>query len=240
MFSQRWIFTTLLVVAATLVLIRLGLWQLDRLDQRRTFNALVTSARAMPRVDLNQVMPEDIQGLEWRGVQVTGAYDFDRQIALRNRYHQDQLGFHLITPLRFSGTAVFVDRGWIPADGNDSPAGWRTYDEAGEVTVTGQIRLGLEKPAFGGVDDPATIEGEPLFIWNNLDLERIAGQIPYPVIPVLIQPVVDENDSTPPIPFQPEQDLTEGSHYGYALQWFTFAAILFLGYPFFIQKQEQA
>jgi surfeit locus 1 family protein len=135
---------------------------------------------------------------------------------------------------------VLVDRGWIPADGNAAPEDWRAYDEAGEVTVTGQIRLGSEKPAFGGVDDPLPVEGESLLIWNNLDLPRIAHQVPYPILPVIIQPDVEEGDETPPIPFQPGLDLTEGSHFGYALQWFTFAGILFFGYPFFLQKQEQA
>ena len=111
MFSRRWIFTTLLVVVATLVLIRLGFWQLDRLAGRRAFNAQVTSALAMPALNLNQNLPDNLETMEWRAVRVTGTYYFDHQFALRNRYHQDQLGYHLITPLLFSGTAVLVDRG---------------------------------------------------------------------------------------------------------------------------------
>lgn len=240
LFSRRWIFTTLLVLVATLVLIRLGIWQLVRLEGRRAFNVQVTSALALPPMDLNQGVPENIVSMEWRSVRVTGTYDFENQIALRNQYHQDQLGYHVITPLLFSGTAVLVDRGWIPSEGNAAPEGWRRYDEAGEITIIGQIRLGQEKPIFGGVDDPAPAAGESLLIWNNLNLGRIADQMPYSVLPVLVQPEVDENDSAPPIPFQPELDLTEGSHFGYALQWFTFAGILFFGYPFFLRKQEQA
>jgi surfeit locus 1 family protein len=69
-------------------------------------------------------------------------------------------------------------------------------------------------------------------------LTHIAAQIPYPVLPVYVQPKPDPNDTTPPIPFQPEVEITEGPHMGYALQWFTFAAILFVGYPFFLRKQE--
>jgi hypothetical protein len=34
----RWILTTLLVIAALAVLVRLGIWQLDRLQERRIFN----------------------------------------------------------------------------------------------------------------------------------------------------------------------------------------------------------
>ena len=240
LFSRRWIFTSLLVLAATIVLIRLGIWQLDRLAGRRAFNAQVAFALAAPPVDLNREIPSNIESMEWRSVRVTGTYDFENQITLRNRYFRDQVGYHLITPLLFSGKAVLVDRGWIPADGNAAPQDWRMYDEAGGITVTGQIRLGQEKPAFGGVEDPEPAEGERLLIWNNLNIGRIADQIPYSILPVLIQPVMDENDSAPPIPFQPELDLTEGSHFGYALQWFTFAGILFFGYPFFLRKQEKA
>ena len=42
-FSRKWWFATLLVIAGTLVLIRLGIWQLDRLEQRRAFNMQVES-----------------------------------------------------------------------------------------------------------------------------------------------------------------------------------------------------
>jgi surfeit locus 1 family protein len=106
------------------------------------------------------------------------------------------------------------------------------------VEVSGQIRLGQAKPAFGGVADPLSENRETLKVWNNADLERIAGQMPYPVLPIYIQPEVGPADTKPPIPFQPEIQLTEGPHFGYALQWFTFAAILFVGYPFYVRNQE--
>ncbi len=62
--------------------------------------------------------------------------------------------------------------------------------------------------------------------------------MPYPIYAVYIQPNIDPADETPPIPYQPEVELTEGPHIGYAFQWFTFATILFAGYPFFLRKQE--
>ena len=106
------------------------------------------------------------------------------------------------------------------------------------MTVKGQIRLGQTKPAFGGVADTLPKNGARLEIWNNTDITRIADQSPYPILPVFVQPDMDENDTEPPIPYQPVVELTEGSHFGYALQWFTFATILFVGYPFFLRKQE--
>ena len=240
MFSREWWFPTLLVFIGTLVLIRLGFWQLDRLEERRAFNAQLELARSQPALDLNQEQPQNIIEMEWRAVHASGKFDFKNQVALRNEYNGDEYGYHLLTPLLYNGTAVLVDRGWIPADGNSAPEDWRKYDEAGEVHVTGQIRLGQTKPAFGGVDDALPENGTRLEFWNNADISRIASQLPYPVLPVYVQLDANENDLTPPIPFQPEIELTEGPHFGYALQWFTFAAILFLGYPFLLRKQENS
>jgi surfeit locus 1 family protein len=239
MFQRKWLLTTLLVLAGAALCISLGIWQLDRLAQRRAFNHQVESMRAAPPLDLNREQPKDISQMEWRSVKVQGKYDFANQVALRNQYNGDQLGYHLITPLLFQGGAVLIDRGWIPTDSNSTPADWRKYDEPGEVMIAGQMRLGETKPAFGGVADSIPPKGQKLELWNNADIKHIADQLPYPVLPIYIQPNVDENDTTPPIPYQPALDLSEGPHLGYAFQWFTFATILFVGYPFYLRKQER-
>jgi surfeit locus 1 family protein len=243
MFQRKWLCATLLVFAGAALCIRLGIWQLDRLESRRAFNTQVQASWSQPMLDLNQEQPDNIAEMEWRAVTVTGEYDFANQVALRNRYHGNEYGYHLLTPLHFAGKAVLVDRGWIPADDNSASAlpdrAWRKYDEVGVVTLAGQIRLGQTKPAFGGVADPLPENGAKLEVWNNLDIARITGQMPYPILPVYIQLAPVETDIEPPIPFQPKLELTEGSHFGYALQWFTFATILFIGYPFYLQKQEK-
>ncbi|MHB8778919.1 MAG: SURF1 family protein [Anaerolineales bacterium] len=245
MFSRAWWLTTLLVFAGTAVCIRLGVWQLDRLEQRRAFNDQVITMRAAERLDLNKELPENISAMEWRTVTVTGEYDFENQVALRNQYNGDQYGYHLITPLQFTsstgsgqaGLAVLVNRGWIPADGNSAPEDWRKYDEEGMITIKGQIRLGQVKPAFGGVADALPESGEMLLVWNNLNLEQMSVRWAYPILNIYIQPDADGGDIILPIPFQPVVEITEGPHFGYALQWFTFSAILFLGYPFYLRKQ---
>jgi surfeit locus 1 family protein len=238
MFTRQWIFATLLVLTGTALCVRLGIWQLERLEQRRVFNAQFLSARAMTPLDLNTDQTDDLAKMEWRSVQVTGKYDFENQVALRNQYYGDEYGYHLLTPLLFGGKAVLVDRGFIPADGNSTTADWRKYDEPGTVTVKGQIRLEQTKPFFGGVADTLPENGAKLELWNNADITHIANQMPYPILTVMVQPDMDASDTVPPIPYQPEVEISEGPHMGYALQWFTFATILFVGYPFFLRKQE--
>ncbi|MBL8049919.1 MAG: hypothetical protein JNM46_01740, partial [Anaerolineales bacterium] len=61
LFSKKWLMTTILVFVGTAVCIRLGIWQLDRLDQRRAFNAQVESMRVAEPLNLNHEIPNDIE-----------------------------------------------------------------------------------------------------------------------------------------------------------------------------------
>lgn len=239
MFSRQWLLSTLLAFAGGVLCIRLGIWQLDRLEQRRAFNEHIAEMWAAETLDLTAKPTDDLTMMEYRAITVSGTYDFENQVVLRNRYYQSQYGYNLLTPLLLDdGSAVLVDRGWIPADGNDTPAAWRRYDEPGRISIRGQVRLGQAAPELGGVPDPTLTPGKTkLEFWNNVNLERLGQQMPYPLLNAYVQPKVDPADVTPPIPYQPELELTEGPHLGYAVQWFTFASILVLGYPFYLRKQ---
>ena len=71
-----------------------------------------------------------------------------------------------------------------------------------------------------------------------VNLERIGSQLPYRLLDAYVQPDPEPSDALPPIPYQPEIELSEGPHLGYAGQWFSFAALLFFGYPFiYLRKQ---
>ena len=239
MISRRWILTTTLVIVAVAVCARLGIWQLDRLAGRREFNSHILAMRALPELDLNFSTDVDVAAQEYRRASAEGTYDFANQFAIRNQYHHNEFGYHLITPLRLpDGRAVLVDRGWVPAEGNDSPSGWSRYDVAGPLRVRGLIRLGTSESTFGGLADPTLSPNQSrLDFWNFINFERLPAQIPYPILDVYLQLDPTPADDEPPIPFQPEIELSEGPHMGYAIQWFSFAAMMLFGYPFYLRKQ---
>lgn len=246
-FSRRWWWTTLLMLLAVGVMIRLGIWQLDRLAGRRAFNQHVRLMQAANPLDLNAVTdPSALTGMEYRAAFASGVYDFDSQIALRNQYWGDpegiaEYGYHLFTPLILEdGRAVLVDRGWIPADYAD-PASWSAFDDAPAASVTGILRLFLaEGEMGGGVPDPAPAPGETRRVWNFLDLDLLQLQIPSPLLPVYLQQAPAEAEQSLPYKALPELELTEGPHLGYALQWFFYAGLVFFGYPVYLRKQSQA
>ena len=242
LFSRRWILTTLLAIAAIGVLIRLGVWQLDRLAQRREFNArVVAQQHAEPLTLDNATLAADLLNMEYRAVVVTGQYNFAQQVVLRNQAWQTLPGVHLLTPLVISGTnqAVLVDRGWIPQE-DATPDKRSQYDEPGLVTVRGVLRRPQSKPDLGGVPDPPLAAGQTrLDAWNIVNLERISRQVPTPLLPAYIQQSPEKAQTALPYRAGPQLDLTEGPHFGYALQWFTFAAILAIGYPVYVQHHAE-
>jgi len=241
-FSRRWFLTTLLAIAAVGVLIGLGIWQLNRLAQRRASNAQVLAQmKADPLTLDSQSLEADLLSMEYRAVVVTGRYDPAQQVVLRNQVWQNQPGVDLLTPLVISGTnqAVLVDRGWIPQQ-DAAPDKRSQYDEPGVVTVRGVLRRPQTKPDFGGVPDPPLAVGQTrLDAWNIVNLERISQQVSVPLLTAYIQQSPGSTQTAPPYPSEPQIDLTEGPHFSYALQWFTFAAILAIGYPVYVRRQSQ-
>ncbi len=242
MFSRRWILATILVVLGMAVNVRLGIWQLDRLAQRRAFNAHVLAQIDQPVLTLQgSALHEDLAGMEYRKVIVRGEYDPANEVALRNQAWENQLGVHLLTPLHIEGsdTYVLVDRGWVP-DNDYVYDGWNQYTEPGKVEVQGVIRASQSKPDFGRRSDPTPVPGgEPLKAWYFANVGAISQQVSYPLLPIYVQQAPSSGWTSYPYRTQPELDLSEGPHMGYAIQWFTFAAILGLGYPFFIRRQER-
>jgi surfeit locus 1 family protein len=240
-FQRRWLLATLLVFLGTGVLVRLGVWQLDRLEQRRAFNARVAAQVDASPLELDaNALSLDLYDMEYRQVVVTGEYDHSQEVVWRNQVWGGEYGVHVLTPLLISGTgsAVLVDRGFLPASGA-VPEARSEYNVPGTITVEGLLLRGQDEPRFAGVPDPTLSPGQTrLDGWNFINLERIARQVDAPLLPVYIEQAPDGTNVDLPYRSQTTPDLTEGPHFGYALQWFAFALILFVGYLFFVRQHS--
>jgi surfeit locus 1 family protein len=246
MFSSRWWWTTLLVFLGIAVTVRLGIWQIDCNSQRQSKNDHIRVVQAFPVLELSTLEPQDdLEEMEYRAVRVTGRYDYDHQVAIRNQFWTQnwgvESGYALLTPLVLeNGQAIMVQRGWIPAK-YDTPASWREFDEPGILTIEGVIRLAMQKGEMGGgVPDPALSPGQAgLDFWNFVNIDRLQDQVPYPLYNIYIQQAPVAGKTTLPYASLPELDLSPGEHLGFALQWFFFASLLLFGYPVFLKKQNK-
>jgi surfeit locus 1 family protein len=130
------------------------------------------------------------------------------------------------------GTAVVVNRGWVPVTGEQSlsPA---ARPPTGEVTVQGSLQESQTRGAFGPTDP----SGEVLDTLSRVDLERYQEQVDADLFPVWLQlETQDPEQGAQPTPVELPA-LDEGPHLGYAVQWFTFTLIALIGYPMILRRR---
>lgn len=237
LFSRQWWWVTLIVLLGMTFLVRLGVWQLDRLQQRRDFNEMVYTRWTQEPFDLGaEELPTDLGELEYRRVQAVGEFDYGNQIALKNQQRAGQPGVGLVTPLVLDdGRAVLVARGWIPQADAD-PAAWGKYDEPAGAPVVSIIQESQLMP----FDKPVPIPDAPQQEVFYVNIDAIQPQMPYELLPFFLLQLPEEGRMFDMLPYREEPiRLTEGDHLSYALQWFTFALILGFGYIQFVRLQER-
>ncbi len=193
-----------LVVGA--VCARLGVWQLDRLDQRRTFNRDVEERLAMEPIVLGEgAVSED---LEHRLVTARGRFDFARQTLEMARSHRGAPGAFVLTPLMTdSGPIVLVNRGWTyAADGRSVDLA--ALSEPETTTVSGV----LLRPRRDGLGvSPSEVMTEGVVIPFLLRRTEPPNSIPAGLVPLDLPAA------------------SEGPHLSYAVQWFSFGLIAIVG-----------
>jgi surfeit locus 1 family protein len=217
--------------------IGLGIWQIARLHQKQQFNAAVRAGLAAPPAPVNTLLPDgvDPDSVRYRRAEATGVYDTAHEFVLYGRTQSSQAGNHILTPLRLAdGRVILVDRGWVPLD-VDEPKAAVAAPPTGDVHVEGVLFSsdGAPPGRVGGPD----VEQTTL---SKVDLSAIQSQLPYRIAPdyVLLQRQAPAQPGAFPAP-APLPELTEGPHLGYAVQWFTFAAIAVAGFVILARREER-
>jgi len=206
---------TLLLVSAGFI--RLGIWQLSRLHQRRAANIVTVSARAAAPARLTaESARTDTLGEHF--VTAEGRYDHEHEILLRGEVFEGSPGVAVVTPLLLAarGPAVLVNRGFLPAPDAVSAVTEGT-EEPGPRTVRG---LALSLGSAPG--EPVTHAGRTT--WRRLDAGALRRRLPYAILPIYILQTPDS--SLPRFPRRLEPPgVDEGPHLSYAIQWFLFAGL---------------
>jgi cytochrome oxidase assembly protein ShyY1 len=231
--TPRWIAFTVVVLVLAGVFVQLGRWQLHRLDERHQRNAITRSNIAAAPAGLGEVLGPDRtvqRENEWRRVVVTGRYDPAHQIVIRYRNVKDRPGFEIVTPLVLTdGTAILVDRGFVPRDRNNSQVPSGVPDPAsGEVTVTGRLR----KSERGESQAVTPVDGHARLI-NAHAIAAATGLR-------LADGYLTADEQVPPpgagLTGLPLPELDSGPHFFYALQWFFFALLALGGLVYFARE----
>ena len=119
--EPKWVAGHVIVVVATIAFLLLGFWQVDRNDEKHARGPR-RQGRVRRRPRPRSVRPARNR-LPGQRVEASGTYDADSEVLLRNRVRDGEGGYELLTPLVLDdGTAVVVDRGWVPRNDVDRDA----------------------------------------------------------------------------------------------------------------------
>ena len=220
-------------VLGLVVLLRLGFWQVERLEWKTGLLDQIDRNLAATPIPL----PDGIAIEEWeyRRVCVEGAFLHEKEMHLFSANLAGQPGYHIYTPLRRDeGGALIINRGWVP-DTHKDPATRAEGQGTGVVNVCGVLRASRDKGLFAPDNDPAEN------IWIRADAaEMTAAAGLENVLPFLMDADDAPNAGGYPAGGQTRIDIPN-NHLGYAVTWFGLAAAL-LGVftAFFFSRRRKA
>ncbi|MEY9214175.1 SURF1 family protein [Thermobifida halotolerans] len=227
----------LLVVVPSFI--ALGLWQYERAQAKAAVVELQETNLAgdpVPLDELTAVGEEVTRQDRWRQVTVTGTYDSDRELLVRNRGGSGGVGMHVLTPLvTEDGTAVLVNRGWVRQPPTAAGQPEVPPPAEGRVTVTGRLQIS-ETPENTGIRPRDGLpEGQIMII----DVAAIAEELPYDLYGGYVE-LVEEAPEPAAAPEPVEvAEVNTGMNFSYAVQWWAFTAIAIGGWVFLVRREVQ-
>lgn len=225
-----------------------GFWQLGRLEQRREHNARQAEMVAQPQIPVREALEPLGRGgevPEFRGVTASGEYLPGAELLLRSRSYDTRPGFHVLTPLlldssagEWEGRLLLVDRGWVPFEHDEVPV-VVAAPPVGTVSVEGRLRAPTHPPegaaaaALSPRDPPTGALVQSFYV----DVGRLAAQMPGELVPAFVELRAQSPAQGGQYPIiVPPPEPTEGSHLGYAIQWFSFAVVGAVGYVLLLRS----
>lgn len=218
--------TLVILLAAVLTMAltaRLGVWQLDRADQKAAMQTQIDERARQPALVGRELAADDAgAGLQvGRTASLSGRWLADRTVYLDNRIMLDRVGFFVVTPLMLDdGTSILVQRGWVPRDAAQRTKLPALSTPTVAVEVGGRLAAGPSQLYQLGQPESGLIR-------QNIELKAFAAETGLSLRPmVLLQLDMADNKDDALVRqwTQPATDIHK--NYGYAFQWFAMSALV--------------
>lgn len=225
--GARFVVVTLAALCMGALTARLGVWQLDRAEQKLALQRSLEERAALPAIPAPQLAHDAEEAVvqHHRRVRIEGRWLAERTVWLENRPMDGRTGFYVVTPLQLpDGRAVLVQRGWQPRDARDRTLRPSLDTPPGEVTVRGRIA-----PPPGRLYEFDAAASGP--IRQNLDLNAFARETGLDLAPLSVLQTEGPQDGLRRDWPAPALDVSRNQ--GYAFQWFALSALIFFLYAWF-------
>lgn len=215
------IWLTLLTICLVSLFIRLGIWQLDRAEEKQQILVAYEQRNAAARITLDADNLESIES--YQRVSVTGQSDAGHQILLDNKTYKGRVGFEVLLPVQIRGSEkwILVNRGWLAMGHSRNELPDISVDSMTEV-FHGVVKVPLGDEFTIGNGNQWGNHWPQLIQWLNIN--EAATNLGYDLVPyILLQSKDDKGGYVRDwkmISSSPDKSIS------YAVQWFSFAIIL--------------
>lgn len=224
-FRPSWV-PTVVTALLLVLLIFLGVWQLDRAEEKLAMQSeFERNTRSLPlRLDAKVA---STKALRFRTVEVWGSYDAEHQFLLDNRTHEGVAGYHVLTPLRIDGGMVgaLVNRGWLPVGPN--------RDVLPDLSLaTSAVRVGgiaSDAPRTFLLGDAGYESGGWPRVVQSVEFDRMEALLEYRLLPLIVL-MAPEQANGFVRQWRPFVGISADRHRAYAVQWFALAVALMIIY----------
>ena len=180
----------------TLCCIRLSYWQWTRHLEKKELIQSIKKRFIQPVTPLHLLLqnieetPELLETLALRRTSVTGTFDYEHEIVIRNRRYEEIAGVFILTPLKIKGRndAILVSRGFAPLSYVTNKKLVSLQKEKETISLTGLIKIGSERTSFFGPrEQPLKPNEQQRTSWIRIDIPEIQKQVPYSLAPFYIE-----------------------------------------------------
>jgi len=210
---------TLWFIPGLLLLVGLGIWQIQRLHEKESLIASVEAGMKAPAAPLAEVIANGVEQGEWHHVRVMGRFQHEKEVYLFAQDPMGAPGVQVVTPLvEDDGRTILINRGFVP-DALRGPEARSAGQVEDETAVTGVLRLSQKPGLFTPAADLKTR------LWFVKNVPEIALAIGVMVPPFIVEADATSNPGGWPLGGQTVVDFPN-SHLQYAITWFGLALAL--------------
>jgi surfeit locus 1 family protein len=215
---------SVVTIGALVVLVGLGLWQLERREEKHALKGEIAHRMIAPAESIEALLINEATA-PFRHATAHGTFEHAQESYVftpRTTETGVHLGYKVVTPLRLiAGALVMVDRGWVPEE-QRSPATRLKGQTDSPVTVRGLLKPARAPGMF--TPDPNRVE----HIWYVHDIPAMtAAHGLKPATLLYLEASMPEPGGPVPISETPE---IPDNHLLYALTWFSLAVVLVVIY----------
>ncbi|ABO21992.1 SURF1 family protein [Shewanella loihica] len=235
------IFLVLVTLLVFTILVKLGLWQLDRAAEKQALQQALTVKQAAAPLDYQGLLAlAESESLTGYRLEVQATPVDAPIILLDNQVYEGHVGYLAYQVMRVETESeaddplLLVELGFIDS-GLDRQKLPQLTKLSREVTLSGRVYQRASNPLSQHL---LAETGSPMRI-QNLNLPELSQTLGLPLAPAILQPEAIPGSALPH-PWQPIP-MSALKHQGYALQWFSMATafLILMAYLLIFKRKNK-